>query len=153
METRRLYRSAKDRMLGGVCGGLGKYLAIDPILVRVFFLVMMFVNGIGVLVYLILWLSMPRERQPSQEQAGIPSSAGEFSERAKALGQEMGQAFSRPHPQTGIVIGVALVILGGFLFLDQLNLVWLEWFRLELLWPGLLTLAGLFLLLRRVRGE
>ena len=61
METRRLYRSIRQRMIGGVCGGLGEYLAIDPTLIRVLFILAAIFGGHGVLLYLILLLLVPIE--------------------------------------------------------------------------------------------
>ncbi len=60
-ETRRLYRSLRQRMIGGVCGGLGEYLAIDPTLIRVLFVLAAIFGGHGVLLYLILLLLVPIE--------------------------------------------------------------------------------------------
>jgi phage shock protein C len=60
-ETRRLYRSLRQRMMGGVCGGLGEYLAIDPTLIRVLFILAAIFGGHGVLLYLILLLLVPIE--------------------------------------------------------------------------------------------
>ena len=60
-ETRRLYRSLRQRMIGGVCGGLGEYLAIDPTLIRVLFILAAIFGGHGVLLYLILLLLVPIE--------------------------------------------------------------------------------------------
>ena len=57
----RLYRSVKDRILGGVCGGLANYLQIDVVLVRLFFLVFTLVGGVGPLVYIIMWILVPSE--------------------------------------------------------------------------------------------
>lgn len=64
-ETRRLYRSQSQRMLGGVCGGLGEYLAIDPTLIRVLFVAAAILAGHGILLYLILLLLVPVEPSPS----------------------------------------------------------------------------------------
>ncbi len=61
--SRRLYRSQKDRIVGGVCGGLAEVLDIDPTLVRLVFVLLALLGGHGVLLYLILWLIMPREDQ------------------------------------------------------------------------------------------
>ena len=60
-ETRRLYRSLRQRMMGGVCGGLGEYLAIDTTLIRVLFILAAIFGGHGVLLYLILLLLVPIE--------------------------------------------------------------------------------------------
>lgn len=64
-QTRRLYRSQSQRMLGGVCGGLGEYLAIDPTLIRVLFVAAAILAGHGILLYLILLLLVPVEPSPS----------------------------------------------------------------------------------------
>jgi phage shock protein C len=61
MEAKRLYRSVNDRVLGGVCGGLGKYLNIDPVLVRVVWAILFFAAGAGVLAYIIAWIIVPEE--------------------------------------------------------------------------------------------
>ena len=61
MEPKRLFRSKNDRVLGGVCGGLGKYFKIDPVLVRVLWAVSFFVGGVGFLGYLIAWIIIPDE--------------------------------------------------------------------------------------------
>jgi phage shock protein C len=61
MEPKRLYRSKKDRILGGVCGGLGNFLTIDPVLVRVVWAVSFFLGGVGFLAYLVAWIIIPEE--------------------------------------------------------------------------------------------
>jgi phage shock protein C len=60
-EVQRLYRSRSDRMIGGICGGLGKYLNVDPTLVRLLFVLGAFMGGPGLLVYLIMLLVVPEE--------------------------------------------------------------------------------------------
>ncbi len=62
MEPKRLYRSINDRVLGGVCGGLGNFFTIDPVLVRVLWAVSFFVGGVGFLAYIIAWIIIPEER-------------------------------------------------------------------------------------------
>ncbi|MCX6307237.1 MAG: PspC domain-containing protein [Bacteroidetes bacterium] len=62
MEPKRLYRSINDRVLGGVCSGLGNYFSIDPVLVRVLWAVSFFVGGVGLLAYLVAWIIIPEEK-------------------------------------------------------------------------------------------
>lgn len=62
-QTRRLYRSTTDRQVAGVCGGLAHYMGVDASLIRLLFLVMLFM-GEGFFVYIILWLILPEG--PSQ---------------------------------------------------------------------------------------
>jgi phage shock protein PspC (stress-responsive transcriptional regulator) len=58
-EGARLRLSATERKIAGVCGGMGQYFALDPVLFRVAFLVLAFVGGLGILLYLALWLVVP----------------------------------------------------------------------------------------------
>jgi phage shock protein C len=61
MEPKRLFRSRKDRILGGVCGGLGNYLNVDPVLVRVVWAILFFAAGVGFLAYILAWIIIPEE--------------------------------------------------------------------------------------------
>jgi phage shock protein C len=63
MENRRLTRSESDRMVAGVCSGLGRYLNIDPTIVRLIFVLMFLLGGHGLLVYIILWIVMPSDEK------------------------------------------------------------------------------------------
>jgi len=58
-ERKRLYRSRKDRIIAGVCGGLADYFNIDPTWIRVLFIVLLIAAGSTLLAYLILWLIVP----------------------------------------------------------------------------------------------
>jgi phage shock protein PspC (stress-responsive transcriptional regulator) len=55
----RLCRSRTERKIAGVCGGLGEFLDIDPVLFRVLFIVLAFMGGVGILLYIAFWLAMP----------------------------------------------------------------------------------------------
>lgn len=60
-ETKRLYRSRNERMIGGVCGGLGKFLDIDPTIVRLVVVILTFPFPITLLAYFIMLLVVPEE--------------------------------------------------------------------------------------------
>lgn len=70
-EPKRLYRSRSKRMLGGVCGGLGEYLNIDPTVMRVIFVILGFLYGASLLIYLIMWVLVPEEPQSEAGQAPV----------------------------------------------------------------------------------
>lgn len=61
MNTKKLMRSSNNKMIAGVCGGLADYLNLDPTVVRLIFMLLFFLGGHGLLVYLILWLVMPAQ--------------------------------------------------------------------------------------------
>ncbi len=58
--NKRFYLSNTDRKIAGVCGGLGEFFQIDPVIFRIIFVVLSFLGGVGVLLYLILWLVAPK---------------------------------------------------------------------------------------------
>lgn len=61
-DMNRLYRSGKDKLLGGVCGGFGEYFDLDPVLVRIIWVILAFASlGTAVLIYIILWILIPRD--------------------------------------------------------------------------------------------
>jgi len=57
--SKRLYRSSQNKQLGGVCGGLAEYLELDPSLVRIAAILLLFVGGTGFLAYLVAWFVIP----------------------------------------------------------------------------------------------
>jgi phage shock protein C len=71
-----LRRSTTDRMIGGVCGGLGRYLGIDPVLLRIAFVVLALAGGGGVIVYVVGWILIP-EQKPGEDLGSQPPSSAE----------------------------------------------------------------------------
>ncbi len=74
---RRLYRDDDNRVIGGVCSGLGAYFDIDPVIIRIVLLVLFFLFGFGLLLYLILWIVVPKAVTTAQklEMRGDPVNA------------------------------------------------------------------------------
>jgi len=58
--VKRLYRSGRDKILGGVCGGIAEYLEVDPVLIRLIWVIMSLAWGTGILAYIIAWIIIPR---------------------------------------------------------------------------------------------
>lgn len=100
--SQRLMRSRTDKVIAGVAGGIGQYLAIDPVIVRLAFVALVF-TGVGVLLYPVLWLIMPVEggQRPAPDQV-----FDEMRQQAQRVGDEMREVFvssrrSRFDPMTG----------------------------------------------------
>ena len=64
---RKLYLSDSDRKIGGVCGGLGKFFDKDPTLFRILFVLSIFLGGLGLVSYLVMWLIIPRKSKDNSE--------------------------------------------------------------------------------------
>ncbi len=73
MESRRITRSRSERMIAGVAGGLASYFQIDPLFIRLGLIVLSLINGVGVVIYLALWLIIPNEGSLAEGR----STAGE----------------------------------------------------------------------------
>lgn len=58
---KKLYRSRKDRIIAGVCGGLADYFKVDVVWIRLIFVLFLLLGGSAILVYLLMWLIVPRE--------------------------------------------------------------------------------------------
>ena len=68
-QDKRLYKSNTNKVIGGVCGGLGEYFGIDPVIFRIIAVLLIFAHGAGLLIYLIAWICMPK-RQTSTYTSG-----------------------------------------------------------------------------------
>jgi phage shock protein C len=65
---KRLYRSESDRIIAGVCGGLGEYFNVDPVIFRVIFVILLLPGGFpGFVPYVILWIIVPTERKVKKD--------------------------------------------------------------------------------------
>lgn len=90
----RLTRSTTESMVAGVCGGLAEYFNIDPVIVRLIFVLVTLTSGLGLPVYLVLWMLMPKASAP-QGQQSIEQGFKQFSQEATRFGQEFGQEAAR----------------------------------------------------------
>lgn len=147
----KLYRSTTDKMLGGVCAGLGSYFAIDRTIVRLFFVVLTLLGGFGPLVYIILWIVIPQEGTTDPTPGKMDTQ--EFKERAEMVKDEFVSAVQQPNKNTTLFIGAGLILAGGYFLLQQLNIVWLNWLDKGIVWAVLILLAGIALLVRTLKKE
>ena len=150
----KLHRSMSNSMLGGVCGGLGEYFDADPNLIRLIFVVLTVINGLGILVYLALWLIVPEEeegaRQPLADR--VRDGTDEIIGRAKKLGEEVRSTAGSTNAGAVLTVGLILIALGVVFLLRNLGITWLNWIAFGTLWPALLILVGAAFLWRWLRG-
>lgn len=65
---KKLYRSRSDKMLGGVAGGLGEYIEIDPVFVRLIWALLILSGGVGIVLYIVAWIIIPEEPKKSNHK-------------------------------------------------------------------------------------
>jgi phage shock protein C len=99
MQTRRILRSRNDRIIAGVAGGIAAYLGVDPLYVRLGLVLLGFLQGLGILVYFVLWLLIPNEdssmidaREQVRENVGeMQATAERFADRVRQMFNQQNQ--------------------------------------------------------------
>jgi len=152
---RRLTRDTQRAVLGGVAAGFGRYLEVDPVLARLAFVLLAFVNGLGILFYLASWLLMPRGDLVASAEAPVSPTAGTGFDSLREAGTQLAAEVRQgvPDPASAqVAIGSLLVVIGSLLLLHNLGwLHWPHWMRFDTLWPLLLVALGLGLVAKSRR--
>ncbi|MFH0928014.1 MAG: PspC domain-containing protein [bacterium] len=142
---KQLYRSTKNRMLFGVCGGLGEYFGLDPIIFRIIFVVLVFCAGSGVLLYLALALIMPKQPIADAPAAGFMEGPIDFKARLNDLAAEARQYGSVSASRNwiaGVIIFIGVMIILG-------EILPRGFFFGGFLWGAIIIVIGLYVLSRR----
>jgi phage shock protein C len=124
---RELRRSSDNRVVAGVCGGLGEYLGVDPVLIRIAAVVLVFVGGAGLVAYLVAWLVMPAAAEGG------------------SVARPRRPAFPDDNGRAGVIAGAVLVAVGGLLLVDLVAPVSIDH---RYLWPLLLIVVGATIIAR-----
>jgi phage shock protein C len=141
----RLYRSETNRTIAGVCGGLGEFLGIDPLIIRIFFIIWTILGEFSVIVYFILWVVIPNK---SSSDSGETFKSDELGSRFRLMGRELGEVARQPNQDLITFAGVGLIGWGVFYLVRQIGFSWLNWDFSFYLWPALLIIAGAVVLIR-----
>lgn len=163
------FHRGKDRILGGVCSGLAEGLHVDALWVRLGFVLLAFLQGVGLLFYILLWLVMPEHVEGQNvTRSGFDSMTADL----RRIGSELrgqfggsshptekdsepagtsttattnppGGSSSLPASRQTIALGVVLVVVGLILLGANTGLI--QW---SVIWPALLIILGVVLLAR-----
>jgi len=151
--TKRLMRSQTRAMLGGVCGGLAEYLEVEDNLIRLLFVMFTLFSGVGVLVYIALWLILPVAGLTSQSaHEQLSQGADDIVRRAQAIGEDVRRAAESSRRPGVLVLGVTLLLVGVAFLLQVIGIRWMQWFTLNTLWPAVPILAGLVMIWHWLAG-
>ncbi len=146
-DTKRLYRSRQDKIIGGVCGGIANYFNVDPILIRLFFILMFFAEGAGLLAYIIAWIIIPME--PSFIGNDDREKEETFSHQDNEKHTEQGHSSYSEQKNSNTksrYLGLFFVVLGSLFLVD----LWLPALYLRPFWPVIFIILGVVLLVRGV---
>ncbi|MCK4761226.1 MAG: PspC domain-containing protein [Candidatus Aminicenantes bacterium] len=143
---KRLYKSRKNKVVDGVCGGIAEYFETDPVLVRFIFILLAFAGGSAVIAYIVGMIIIPAARVGEGE-----APAGEKKETKP---DKVSEKPAKPAPITGgsLLVGIVLIVLGAvfvmqnFHFFDFYPYYWLKHHFWEYFIPGLLIVVGIVLI-------
>lgn len=152
MQRKGLYRSRRDRILGGVAGGIAQSLNADPAIIRLIFAVLVIVGGGGLLLYLILWIAIPEEPfeyyqaafNPENSPGSQPAEGGETAAPSPVV-------YPARRNNGGLIVGLVLICLGALFLLDR----FLPTIHLHFrdFWPIIIVVAGITLIVSSFAGR
>ncbi|RJO59693.1 PspC domain-containing protein [Candidatus Parcubacteria bacterium] len=149
-ETKKLYRSKQNRIIGGVCAGLGEYFNIDPVIFRVLFVVLTILEGAGILIYIVLWIVIPEAGKVEAENQALGQRVSGVANEMKDSAQNLAKDF-KENPNwlnnRRNFIGLAIVVLGLILLMNQFFPF--HWFRWDIFWPIVIIFLGLLFIFKR----
>jgi phage shock protein C len=164
--VQRLYKSRKDKVLDGVCGGLGNYFDVDSVVIRIIWILATFFTGgiYGIFAYLIAMAIIPREpgqgkstsvhrsSHSNDHTTGEEQTKGDISRISDDISNDHQDYTEERKNKFSLLLGILLIIFGGVLLLERLVGINLRAWFLDIqmyLWPLLLVGLGVFLLTRR----
>ena len=155
----KLYRSEKGKVITGVCNGLAEHFNIDPIFIRLIFVLLSLINGLGMLIYAVLWLVLPRGirvEAPETESLNVneeaPADDNKIGEDLEVkTAEEGGEVIfvDKRSPFFVYLVFGLLSILIGIVFLMERVFPFPEniWLIVRLLWPVILVIAGFVIII------
>ncbi len=135
-DIKRLYRSRQKRILAGVCGGIAEYFKIDPLIIRLLFVFIFFLNGAGIIAYIIGWIIIPEK--PYDHFDNENEIKDDYEKESFTL-DRTNQRF----------IGIILIIIGAFIIFSRVIplIVWRNF------WAIILIVLGISILVKGVSGS
>jgi phage shock protein PspC (stress-responsive transcriptional regulator) len=155
----RLERSNTNRVIAGVCGGIAEYLAVDVTLVRLAFVLLAFVGGVGLLAYIVLLILMPLPGRPAPFTSNPPPASGTADATTRMEGDTAPTTAVAPvdpairaaeADRRRTAVGYLLIGLGVVFMLSNAGVFrFVQW---QFLWPLVLIGIGVLFLVQRVRS-
>jgi phage shock protein PspC (stress-responsive transcriptional regulator) len=168
---KKLYRSARDKMIGGVAAGVGEYFDVDPTIVRLIFVLSVFVGGAGIIAYIIMWIIVPQGPYPPYNMnTNTPPQnrePGGGSDSNSAVGGDStpgpgtapktetppdqdfnySHSYKKQNEKHGITFGIVLVVFG--IFFLSMNMI--PMIHFHDIFPLALIVLGVGLLINAIK--
>ncbi|MFW5873391.1 MAG: PspC domain-containing protein [Bacillota bacterium] len=131
-DIKRLYRSRQERILAGVCGGIAEYFMVDPLIIRLIFVFVFFLNGLGIIAYIIGWIIIPEKPYDNADNYEIKDDYEKDSFTLDRTNQRF--------------IGIILIVIGVFIIVSRIFplIIWRHF------WAIILIILGVIILVKGV---
>jgi phage shock protein C len=140
--TKKLYRSKTDRVLFGVCGGLGEYFEVDSLILRILFILLTFTGGSGIIIYIILAIIIPDGEGQKLKNKEVKEVISEAQEKTQDLAEEIKKNGNWIKSVKNI-IGLIIVFIGLNILFEQVfkfsPFAFINWASL---WALIIVLIG-----------
>jgi phage shock protein PspC (stress-responsive transcriptional regulator) len=154
--NKKLYRSKKDQIIGGVCGGIAEYFGIDPTLVRLAFVLFALIEGAGIIAYIIAWIIIPerpegQSTKSEEEVYDVELNSDDKDEEGEYRAEEKNSPHEekKSKEQRKRILGLILVALGIFFIIDS----WIPGLYWRRFWPVVLIGLGVLLIYREATNK
>jgi len=153
----KLYRSKKDCVIGGVCGGIAEYFNIDSTLVRLLAVLIFFFGGSGIIAYIIGWIIIPQNpkgktEDNSENKEEIVGKIKKGTDKVnKTVEENLSEGWSKGNSgkNRNIILGVILII-AGLIFMGTTFFPWITWAAWGTFWPVIIIVVGLVIMIRAI---
>lgn len=153
-KIRKFYRSRTDRILFGICGGLGEYFSIDPVLFRLLFILLFMLHGVGFFIYIIMVFVTPQEPKSlssakESEKEGLGDEFNDLAEKVSEKAKEISGEIKSDNKTSGShnFLGIIIILFGLFFLMREfLPLAWID---TDTIWALAIIGIGLYIILKK----
>jgi len=150
---RRLYKSKKNKTIAGVCGGIAEYFDIDPVVVRLIFILFFFIGGAAIIAYILGAIIIPN---PPEEHVESTDTKAPSTKPSTKTVQKEPAPVPASSSNTSLIIGIILVLVGAYFLMGNLPFLrqyywWFRWNLRDFFVPGIFIAIGIILLIHGSR--
>ncbi len=144
---KKLYKSRKNKVVDGVCGGIAEYLDVDPVLIRLIAVLFFFTGGATLIAYIVGMIIIPHQ----------PPEGARESETAQAQNATASYSQAESRGQVGsLIIGILMILFGIHYLLRNIPFFYQYYWRFwnlswDFFWPSVLIVVGLLVIFRGAR--
>jgi phage shock protein C len=138
--TKKLFRSKTDRVIFGVCGGLGEYFEVDSLILRILFILLTFTGGSGIIIYLILAVIIPDSEGQKVRGKEVKEAISNAQEKTQELAEDINENWFKSVKN---IVGLIIVFIGlNILFKQVFDFSLFSFINWGSFWALIIVLIG-----------